>query len=306
MHRRALLASLGVAAAGCLDSAPSASGTTSRSTTGQATTVSTDAEYELTDLEVSTSTDRPSFEYVLEPSKFYSAEGVENEETRTGEEQVVKDVSDIENSAVRDAIETAIDDREWRSNELPEGLAELVERVDFFTGVTDGTYTHIGLVLYRLDPDAPPAIEFDASVVDSTVEAGDPGAVELALTNASSTPRHVFSGTVPPFGMVFAEATERNARFLLWRPYEEEGCVNIQDDGGWSRCDIGMIAELEPGETVAREYEVLPSTTTNQPGLTLPPGPGPYRIADSISHSEKRGAPKSELSFEVEFTLESR
>lgn len=305
MHRRALLTSLGVAAAGCLDSAPSGTGTTDRSTTSHATTVPTDAEYELTDLDVSTSTDQPSVEYVLETSKFYSSEGVENEETRTGEEQVVRDVSEIEDSAVRDAIETAIDDGAWRSNELPEGLAELVECVDFFTGVTTGTYTHVGLTLHRPDPDAPPAIEFDASVVDSTVEAGDPGGVELALTNASSTSRQVFSGTVPPFGMVFAEATERNARFLLWRPYGNEGCVNFQDDGSWIKCDIGKVTELEPGETVAREYEVLPSTTTNQPGLTVPPGPGRYRIADAVTHHEEMGAPESELSFAVEFTLES-
>lgn len=334
MHRRALLAALGTLSAGCLGGGSSDPTTATETTASETTTAGTptpetatagttsprteapqtadtetpdpDAEFELTDFGVSTRTDRPASRYVLEPDAFYSSDAVEREETRTGEQQVVMAVSDVADPAVREAVETAIRDGEWRSDDIPEGLADLAERVDFFTGVgSDGTYTHVGLALYRFDPDAPPAVEFDASVADPYVAPGDPGELTLALTNASSESRTVFSGTVPPFGVVTAERTTGEGRFLLWRPYEEEGCVFFDEDG-WGKCSIGVATELAPGQTVSRTYEVLPSATGHHPAFTVPPGPGRYRVADSVSHYAQSGAPESELSFEVEFALESR
>lgn len=254
MRRRALLASLATLSAGCLGSGSSESSTTTTTAqtetppaTAKTETLGPNAEFAITDLDVSTRTDGPEFRYVLEPSAVYSEDAVERKETRTGEDQTVMAVSEIGNPAVREAVETAIEDGEWRSNDLPAGLADLVERVDFFTNGRTGLGTHVGLTLHRLDPDAPPAIEFDASVVDPAVAPDDPGVVELGLTNVGPTPRKVFSGTVPPFGMVFAESTDGDDRLLLWRPYEEEGCIQFPDDGGWFRCDIGQVTELAPG-----------------------------------------------------------
>ncbi|MFD1512965.1 hypothetical protein [Halomarina rubra] len=243
--------------------------------------------------------------YVLEPSAFYSGDAVEREGERTGEEQVVVDVADIDDATVRGAVETAIRDGEWRSNTAPEGLAETVERVDFFTGPTDGdTATHVGLTLYRFDPDSPPAVEFSASVVDDTVSAASPGAVEFTLTNSSETTQLVYAGTVPPFGAVFAQAVDADERFLLWREYEEEGCISFSDRG-MTACSIGSVTELAPSDGVTRRYEVLPTGTTNHPEFTVPPGPGTYRVTDSLSYSAERGAPGSTLSVDVAFTLES-
>lgn len=262
-------------------------------------------EYRVTDLTHSTETDGPSFKYVLEPSAFYSGDAVEREEERTGEELVVEDTSSIEDEAVREAIETAIQTGRWRSNSLPDGLVATVERVDFFTGVSDDeTHTHVGLTLYRFQPDQPPAIEFDARIVDDVVSSGSPGAIELALLNDSQTTQQVFSGTVPPFGMVFASAVEGDGEFILWRNYEEEGCFTFTD-GGWTRCSVGIISKLEPCGGISRRYEILPSDTTHRPEYTVPPGPGTYRITDSLGYYEQNGAPETSLSFEVEFTLES-
>lgn len=266
---------------------------------------SADGEYRVTDLSQSTEADEPSFKYVLEPSAFYSGDAVEREEERTGEELVVEDVSSIEDEAVQEAIETAIRTGHWRSNTLPDGLAATVERVDFFTGVSDDeTHTHVGLTLYRFQPDQPPAVEFDAVVVDDVVSSGSPGMIELALRNGSQSTQQVFSGTVPPFGMVFANALEGDGEFILWRNYEEEGCFTFNDDG-WMRCDIGIITKLEPCERISRRYEILPTDTSHQPDYTVPPGPGIYRISDSLGYYEQNGAPETSLSFEVEFTLES-
>ena len=152
MRRRALLASLGALPAGCLgvsnepgDGSPTPDGSGLRSPTSVETCdgptetptdessggSETDGQFRLTDLATSTSTDRPSAPYLLEPSAFYSADAVRREGERTGEDQIVRDVSDIEDERVRSAIETAIQEGEWWADTLPEGLAETVERVDF-------------------------------------------------------------------------------------------------------------------------------------------------------------------------------
>lgn len=303
MRRRALLVGVGALSAGCLGVSPPDAADPSQATTR--TETETAAEFRLTDLEVSMTTEQPSVEYVLEPSAFYSGDAVEREEERTGGRQVVVDISEVDDAAIRDAIETAVRTGEWRSDDAPDGLAETVERVDFFTGLSrDDTYTHIGLTLHHLDPDAPPAVTFDATVVDDLVSPDNPGVVELELTNVSDALREVFSGTVPPFGMVFAEAVDGNGQFLLWRNYEQEGCISFRD-GDWIRCDIGKITELGPAESVARRYRVLPSSTDHFPESTVPPGPGTYRTGDSLSHNRGNGAPASKLSFEATFDLES-
>ena len=324
MRRRALLASVAALPTGCLGLSPESTDATSTPDgAGSPTTTpvetcdeptetpvgrssdgsESDGEFRLTDLATSTSTDGPSTPYLLEPSAVYTADAVRREEERTGEEQVVRDVSEVEDERVRDAVETAIQEGEWWADTLPEGLAETVERVDFFTGAREGrTATHIGLTLHRLRTDGPPGLAFDARVVDSVVAPESPGVVELELRNQLQTTQTISSGTVPPFGMVFANEVEDPERFLLWRDYEEEGCIEFTDDG-YLQCDIGVLTDLEPCERLTRRYEVLPTGTDRQPEYTAPPGPGTYRISDSVSYREEQRAPGSTLSFEVEFTL---
>lgn len=325
MRRRTLLAGIGVLSAGCLGSSPPRASPTTQTPENDETPSSTatttcpeeieptettdemdtDGEYRLTGLTESTSVDRPSVRYVLEPSAFYSSDAVEREEERTGEERTVKEVSEITDDEVRTALEAAIISGGWRSNSLPEGLEETVERVDFFTGVSeDDTSSYVGSTLYQFQPDRPPAVEFTATVVDDSVSNGSPGVVELGLTNGNRTTQRVFSGTVPPFGMVFAERVDSDDELLLWRDYEDKGCISFTDDG-WLACDIGKVTELRPCESITRRYEVLPSETTHHPEYTVPPGPGTYRLTDSVNYYEEQGAPESELPFEVEFTLET-
>lgn len=314
MRRRTLLSGLCALSAGCLN-APSArprttDGTGSESCRSTGRTEGADgedetgAEYRVTDLAVSTETDRPNGRYVLEPSAFYSADAVDREEERTGERPLVRDVSEVRDGAIREALTTAARTGGWRSDEVPDGLTGLVERVDLFTGLSsDETYTHIGFTLHRLHPDRPPAVEFDATVVDAAVSPESPGAIELALTNTGRETRRILAGTVPPFGAVFATASYGTDRFLLWRDYGEEGCISFTDHGV-VQCAIGRTVTLRPCRTIRRRYEILPGTTEDQPDLTVPPGPGTYRIKDGVSYSRGDGAPESTLSFEVEFTLE--
>lgn len=298
MHRRSVLAALAGTGAGCLDGLPDRD---RQSPDGTATTEG-GREYRITDLSVTTRTERPSVTHVLEPTAFYSADAVERERADEDEPVVVRNVSEIADPAIREAVRTALADDQWRSNDPPDGLAETVRRVDFFTGVSEGDYTHVGLTLYRFHPNRPPPVEFDASVADRTVSEGSTGAIELALSNTGQRTQEVFSGTVPPFGTVFADAADDDGRFLLWRDYEEEGCVTFTDDG-IAACAVGKLTELDPGETVSRAYEVLPSSTTTHPEYTAPPGPGRYRITDQFGYSHEHGGPGSTLVAEVSFTL---
>ena len=322
MRRRALLASVAGLSAGCLGasgpgsidtSTPPGSGgpTTRNCDRGTVTsTVTTspeptgDVEYRLGNLAPSATTDRPSHRFVLEVTASYSADAVEGEEERTGEELVVRDVSAIRDQPVRDAVETAIRTRGWRSNSLPDGLAATVERVDFFTGVAEGdTHTHFGLTLYRTHPDRPPAVEFGAAIADGVVSSDDPGAIELWLENAGRTTRSVFSGSIVPFGMLSAVSVDGGGEFLLWRPYESEGCVEFTDSGVTS-CAIGMQTDLPPCERISRRYRVLPSDTGRHRDRTVPPGSGRYRATGSVPYYRESGAPQSVLHFEVAFDLE--
>lgn len=335
MRRRALLATLGTVSAGCLGTStpkgtsssetetpspstetaaqtpiPTTSPTSCESPSKTGTTYAqeppSDTEYEVTQLSVSTSVDQPSFRFILEPAAFYSRDAVAREEERTGEKQTVVDISEIESTEVRNAIETAIQSGTWKSNSLPDGLADTVERVDFVTGVSTGdTYTHIGVELHRLNPNAPPAIEFDARVADPYVSPDSPGSIVFYLKNRSPRTQEVFSGTVPPFGMMHAEYDGGGtaSRFLLWRDYEEEGCFSHRGDG-WIRCDIGQLTRLKTCESISREYEILPSSTESYPEETVPPRSGEYRTSGSVSYSTGNGSPSSEISFEVSFRLE--
>lgn len=319
MRRRTLLAGIGALFTGCLGSVPpqTVNGTSSAPTSDSPTTTmhsrgtetpSTGfdgemSEYRVSDLTVSTNTNRPSVKYVLEPEELYSGDAVERSENRTGDEYVVRDISTVNDDDVRAAIEAAIQTGSWRSNELPDGLADTVEQVDFFTGVSqDDTYTHIGLALYRLHSDRPPAVEFSATLADNHVSAESPGAIELALTNSSSTTQTVVAGIVPPFGMVSAQAIDGGDGFLLWRAYDENDCIYFTDES-WSMCSVGTLTEIEAGERISRRYEILPDTTAHHPEHTAPPSPGKYVISGGFGYYEVQGAPETALSFEVQFTL---
>jgi hypothetical protein len=317
VRRRALLAGLGAVAAGCTsgyraarDGDRTPGGPTDASTlqncatptaTPTAAAPPADAEFRLADLAVEYTTDSPDHRYVLEPSAFYSAEAVEREAAEPGPDPVVMAVEELDSPDVRAAVTTAIRAEAWRADELPDGLAETVERVDFFTGASSGTSTHVGLRLYRLHPDRPPAVVPEVRVTDPYVAPDDPGEIAFGLRNRGSEPREVFSGTVPPFGMLHAEAAPGRGRFLLWADYESEGCFSRTDEG-WLRCDIGKVTRIEPCERVTRRYEVLPSTTAHYPDLTVP-RPGRYEVAASVSHSTEFGAPSTSLSFTTTFDI---
>jgi hypothetical protein len=303
MQRRALLAAVPPALAGCIASPPgSPTSTTTRDPGSEP-----DADLAVTDLSVATEKVRPEHRYLVRITKTYSADAVADEPG----EQTVVDVSAVEDRAVRDTLKEVLSEGKVRRDEIPDGLRDTVERVDFFTWdattAADATYSHWAVEVYEADPDRDPVVRFDADLVDDAVSAADPGAIAFSLENVGDRTWEVFSGTVPPFGVLWAGTVEPASaretpdgdRYLLWRDYEAEGCVRFSDDGRMISCDIGKITPIQPGETVEKTYELRPE---NPVGTPLEPGE--YVVSDTLSYSRENQGPSEKVEWRVAFAVE--
>ncbi|MFC4552845.1 MULTISPECIES: hypothetical protein [Halorussus] len=259
------------------------------------------AEYRITDFAVTSTTERPDAKYVLDTAGYATTEAVERRR-RTGEDPTVVEIGEIEDDDVREVVKAAVRTGEWRSNGFPDGLAQTVATTDYFTGVSKGEYTHIGLALYRVPLDGPPAVEFGARVVDDRITEASPSVVELALTNAGSDHQTVFSGAGAPFGVLVAEGAD--GKKLSLRFEDEQDGVSFTEDG-WSSHLAEMRTEISPGERLSRRYRIHSEEAPNYPESASVPGPGAYRVADRVAYSHHPNAPHSTLRFELEFVLDS-
>lgn len=315
MHRRTILAAAGSGLlAGCLSSSSSDdapptddAGTTNGS---PSRTERSGDTFTVADFEVSTTKTAPTARYYLRITHTYSTDAVEREDG----DQTIRDVSEIEDPALRAAIEGVLSDGKLWREEIPEGLRALTERVDFFTwdANTDpeDTATHWRIAVYDAWPGRDPVVEFDAELVDEHVAPGDPGEIAFSLTNTSGEPQTVFSGTVPPFSILWAEASGDDTAALLWRNYTAEGCVGFDDHGGEATmytCDIGVNTTIDPNETIEKRYELRSGF-----GRDALDGDGfaaadHYTVAETLSYH--RGAdsqgPSTRVDWTVEFDLET-
>jgi hypothetical protein len=301
MKRRRLLAALGPGLTGCIGTSrsPSTAGTDPGGS-------EQDTDLVASEFSVSTEKTAPDHRYFVRITKVYSSDAVE----RHADDPTVVDVSEVEDADVRAVLEDVLSQGKLRRDAIPDGLRETVERVDFFTWNAttqpDDTASHWGVEVYR--PDRDPVVEFDAALVDDTISATDPGAIEFSLENTGDRAREVFSGTVPPFGVLWAGTVEGSDgstheadddRYLLWRDYEDEGCVNFGDDGRMIVCDIGKITSIAPGETVSKTYQLRPE---NPVGSAL--APGEYVVSDTLSYHRESQGPTTKVEWEVRFTVE--
>jgi len=320
MRRRAVLVGLGTAlSSGCLtESGPgeSSATTTDRgtgtrvagapaTTTTPATTAS-DESLVVSGFQVSTTKVSPPEDYLLRTTASYSAEAVERE----AGEQTVLDVSEIDDPNHRRIVERVLsEDRVWCET-IPEGLRALTERIDFFTWTAetpaDATHTHWGIGVYRAYPDRDPVVEFDADRLDDRVTRDDPGAIEFSLTNVGDRRQTVYSGTVPPFSVLRADHPTADRDALLWRNYFEDGCVSRIDGDSLFRCDAGVTTPIDPGETIARRYELRRSFDPE--GLSEPgfDAPGRYVVDETLTYSDwNRGmGPEAAVDWTVTVDLE--
>ncbi|WP_267642759.1 hypothetical protein [Haloarchaeobius amylolyticus] len=317
MRRRNVLASLGATlVAGCTTTLTGDDPATTTTTAGDpptdtpAGTGGTTAEFTVSEFDLATTKVGPTKPYYLRITAVYSAEAVEREEG----DQTVMDVSEIENPEHRAVVKEILSEGKLWREAVPDGLQALTERVDFFTWEantdSDDTASHWGVAVYQADPDGDPALQFDAELVDDHLAPGDPGVIAFSLTNTGDQTQSVFSGTVPPFSVLFADGPRDDQRALLWRDYTEEGCVSFAEVDGEATlmtCSIGISTPVEPGETIEKEYELRPAFEHDALRELAFDAPGRYTVAETLSY-ERDGVgqgPSTEVDWRVEFELES-
>lgn len=63
--------------------------------------------------------------------------------------------------------------------------------------------THWAIEVFDAHTDRDRALQFDAEVADHTVSPDDPAAIAFAIENVGAQTQKVFSGTVPPFSLLW-------------------------------------------------------------------------------------------------------
>lgn len=119
--------------------------------------------------------------------------------------------------------------------------------------------------------------------------------------------QEVFSGTVPPFSVLWADASGDD-QALLWRDYTREGCVNfgeVEGEAVMMRCDIGVTTPIDPGETIEKRYELRPGFDRDALAGDGFDAAGRYTVAETLDyHRQGRGqGPSTQVDWTVELDL---
>lgn len=293
MQRRALLAAIPTAlvssAAGCISGQPGNTASTTQTT-------DPDASFVVSEFTVETEKVAPTYQYLVRITKVYSSDAVANEPG----DQTIVDVSDIEDPDVRTVIKDTLRDGKLHRDSIPDGLLETTERVDFFTWnettSPDDTASHWDIEVFKAHPDRDPVLRFDAELTDNVVSPNYPAAVTFSIENVRDTTQEVFSGTVPPFGVLWADGPG-DERYLFWRDYQKEGCVNFQDDRVIV-CSIGKITPVEPGRRIEKTYELRPENPVGSPL-----GPGDYAVTGTLTFHQQAQGPSTKVDWRVSFSV---
>lgn len=108
----------------------------------------------------------------------------------------------------------------------------------------------------------------EVDLVDPELAPDDPAQFSAVLTNATDETLVVSSGAPSPFGVVWAspmESDDRSSSLTLWSDaYEDSSHVGTDGKHVGGANDIGLVEELEAGETIERTFELYPET----PNLT--------------------------------------
>lgn len=249
-------------------------------------------DYTISNFTVTTTTVMPTHSYHLRPSAYYSAEAVGDEFTNP----TIVDIPTIENPEHRETLQTILEEGEIWTDDIPTGLAELIEETDFFTweSGTNDIWTHIGVVLYRRSPDTPSALAITAELKNERVTPESPGVIEFRVTNRSDEERVIMSGPSPPLSVLWAEADSDDRSFLLWGEYASSGHISFRD-GELEVNSVGIGTRIEPGETITRTYEIRAGTD----GVA----PGDYVVSETLTSRLAEEPPSEAIEWTVSFSL---
>lgn len=138
-------------------------------------------------------------------------------------------------------------------------------------------------------------LAFDATVVDGRVSAGDPAAIELAVTNEGDGRLWLSTGPLPPFGAVVArpgDGSKTENGIVLWRDAYADGDEVDVVNGTVAEAALETGRPLASGNTAAQTFEINASAARE----------GSFTIVESIGYETHSGDAET-AQFEVSFEL---
>lgn len=162
---------------------------------------------------------------------------------------IVIELADVP-ADVRDLVQEGIDRHRMGLDTVPDVLSDLVASYEYVRADEWFYEPTIG----ETGPTHLP-VEFEATLVDDSVRPFDPARIDFSITNTGDKGIGVFSGAPGPFGVLSAESN--GDRLTLWSDaYAESDHVRTTGRSVRGANDIGIVTELDPGETRTREYQV--------------------------------------------------
>lgn len=171
-----------------------------------------------------------------------------------------------------------------------------------------GTVTSLGnlLPVYSVDEvdvavdggpaDSEQALAVDAAVVDPRSCAGNPAAIEFAVTNRSDVERTIQTGIHPPFSVLRADRADVDGGFRLWRSGSPPLHL-LPIEAGIPA--VGVRHRIASGETQRRRYQVRAGSLVS---------PGEYVVRSTLDSTPadaagEQGAPVETLEWTARFRV---
>lgn len=243
-------------------------------------------------------------------SGHYAEDAVEREEGK----QTIREVSEITNSTHRAFIKTVLSEgRVWRE-EIPAGVQELTERVDFFIWKRESdeaSPTYLEIDVHRGHPDRDPVLDLSAELVDDRIRPSDPGKIAFTLSHSGDVPQIVLSGPVPPFSVLWANHQANDQRALLWRNYLASDHVTTWEyDYGTGLFTDAIVVPMwiDPGESIRKEYELRSTFERLDDKRHAFDTQGRYTVSETLTYMPDAGEsrrPETKVDWTVDFTLET-
>lgn len=255
--------------------------------------------FRITDFTVSTEKTEPTHQYVLVCTKTYSPEAAKRESSS----DAIVHLDELD-SVIADRLEQVIRDNHVAADDIPDGLPEVLSRYEFFVWNrrSNDESDHYGVALHELDPTAPPALEFSATLCDEIVTIDNTGVIEFAVRNTSDEIQFVESGVTPPFHLLIATECDGDREFALWTDYDG---ISITQDR-YAAITAEKITPVASEETVSRRYELRANTATEEPGSGLVTGEFCVRGTLTYAPRDRRtgcGA-KEIVKWQIRFSIE--
>lgn len=252
-----------------------------------------DGTYEVTDLSVTSEVNPPSYVVVLERV----ASQVAEDESVVHVQNLSADSADI--------VKAVVERRRYEAADLSSEVESVTSKYDYVQwpeSSRKGRYFGIAAVNVQLG--TPNPLDFAVDVAERYVSIGDPTNIEFRISNRSSRPMAVYSGVIPPFGVLTADVESGSQRLVLWNDrYAENDGVSTDLGAVTGKTKQETSVVLEPGETRLEAYQIrlrdyLPFVRTSDAPSTR------FTLAGTLRYSLGEVTADFGATYEVRFDID--